>query len=142
MINPIFKVKTGYRSTLPKEAERGLTFVTLDTGKLYIGQGLGKGLVKIGVRTKYNFSGIAQILTFIRGTSVQSLPVGCSKIMISSNIDCNIAWGPSPVATATSTAIQSRQPYILTVGAGNKIAILPITLTTIPTTYFYMNELL
>ena len=142
MNTPKVRLRTGYRAKLPLDADLGEPLVALDTGELFIGQGTGKGLVKVGVRTKYNFSGFAQVLSFIRGTSVQSLPVGCSKVMIMSNIDCNIAWGNNPVATINSTALQSRQSYILTVGAGNKIAILPITIAAIPTTYFYINELL
>ena len=138
---PKILMRVGYRANLPSSAALGEPLVTLDTGRLYIGQGPGKKLVRVGVRTKYNFSGIGYTLAFIKGTSVQSLPMGSSKIMIMSNIDCNIAWGNNPVATASCTAIQSRQPYILTVGAGNKIAILPITISAIPTTYFYINEL-
>ena len=136
-----FKIGLGYKSALPKEAEFGIALATLDTGELFFGQGLGKKLVRVGMRTKYNFSGIGYTLAFIKGTSVQSLPMGSSKIMIMSNIDCNISWGANPTATTNCTAIQSRQSYILTVGVGNKIAILPITIAAIPTTYFYINEL-
>jgi hypothetical protein len=139
---PKVLIRVGYRATLPHSADLGELLATRDTAELFVGQGAGKALVKIGVRTKYNFSGIGYRMTFINGTSVQSPVVGTSKVMVSSNVDCHIAWGPNPVATTSCTAILSRTPYMLTVGAGNKIAILPIVIGSLPTTYFYVNELL
>ena len=124
------------------------TYYTIDvdengiqTSKGYVWDRVAEAWVPMQ-QSNYDFSGVGRIIVFIRGTSVQSLPVGSNRVLVMSNIDCNVAWGANPVATTSSTILQSRQPYILTVGVGNKIAILPITLTAIPTTYFYINELL
>jgi len=89
-----------------------------------------------------SYSGIGQRLTFST-VSVRSATIGSAYVMIISNIDCNIAVGLNPVATATTTIIPSRTMIVLRVGVGNKIAILPIVVgSLLGTTFFYVNELL
>ena len=89
-----------------------------------------------------SYSGVGQRLTFST-VSVRSAAIGSAYVMIISNIDCNVAVGLNPVATATTTIIPSRTMIVLRVGVGNKIAILPIVVgPLLGTTFFYVNELL
>jgi hypothetical protein len=63
----------------------------------------------------------------IGAASAASAAVGASVIRLVSTVDCYIAIGASPTATATSMFLPAKEPEYFVVDPTNEVAVLQVT---------------
>jgi len=63
----------------------------------------------------------------VGAASAQSTALTSDQVLLVSTVDCYVAVGASPTATATSFYLPAKTPIAITAGAGNLVAALQVS---------------